>query len=139
MIIQLEEAKRTLLEKQEDVKELKSALKLDMLKAETEELEKKSVESDFWEREDSGAVLKRLKYLKDRVSAYEMLASKVEDTLVLTEMAIEEDDETVTEEVLQAVKEIEKKEADQRIEILLSGEYDVNNAIVTFHPGAGGT
>ncbi len=139
MIIQLDEAKRTLLQKEEDIKELKAALKLDELKAETEELEKQTLEADFWGKEDSGAILKRVKYLKDRVSAYESLASKIEDTLVLTEMAIEEDDESVTEEVLAAVAEIEEEESRQRIEILLSGEYDGNNAILTLHPGAGGT
>ncbi len=139
MIIQLDEAKRTLLLKQEDIEELKSALKLGELKAEIDELEKVSMEADFWGRDDSGAILKRLKYLKDRVSAYEALASKLEDTLVLVEMAIEEEDESVTDEVLAAVAEIEEEESKQRIEILLSGEYDANNAIVTFHPGAGGT
>ena len=139
MIIQLDEAKRTLLQKAEDIEELKAALKLDDLKAETEMLEKKTLEPDFWGSDDSGAILKRVKYLKDRVAAYEALASKLEDTLVLTEMAIEEEDESVTEEVLTAVAEIEEEEQKQRIEILLSGEYDSNNAIITLHPGAGGT
>ena len=139
MIIQLDEAKRTLLQKEEDIAELKAALKLDDLKAETAQLEKKTLEPDFWGSDDSGTILKRVKYLKDRVAAYEALASKLEDTLVLTEMAIEEEDESVTDEVLEAVAEIEAEEQKQRIEILLSGEYDANNAIVTFHPGAGGT
>ena len=139
MIIQLDEAKRTLLQKQEDIKELAAALKLDELKAETENLEKVTVEADFWGREDSGAILKRIKYLKERVGAYEALAGKLEDTLVLTEMGIEEEDESVTEDVLAAVSEIEAEEEKQRIEILLSGEYDGNNAILTLHPGAGGT
>ena len=139
MIIQLDEAKRTLLEKKEDIKELAAALKLEELKAEADELEKQTVEADFWGRDDSGAILKRIKYLKDRVTAYEELASKLEDTLILTEMGIEEEDESVTEDVLTAVSEIEEDEARQRIEILLSGEYDGNNAILTLHPGAGGT
>ncbi len=139
MIIQLDEAKRTLLAKREEIKELAQALKLDELRAETEELEKKTMDPDFWGSDDSGAVLKRVKYLKDRVAAYEALENKLEDTLTLTEMAIEEEDESVTEEVLAAVAEIDEEEARQRIEILLSGEYDANNAILTFHPGAGGT
>ena len=61
MIIQLDEAKRTLLEKREDIKELAAALKLDELKEETENLEKLTVEADFWGREDSGTILKRIK------------------------------------------------------------------------------
>lgn len=139
MIIQLDEAKRTLLEKREDIKELAAALKLDELKEETENLEKLTVEADFWGREDSGTILKRIKYLKERVGAYEELKEKLEDTLALTEMGIEAEDESVTEEVLAAVSEIEESEGRQRIEILLSGEYDGNNAILTLHPGAGGT
>ena len=67
MIIQLDEAKRTLLQKAEDIEELKAALKLDDLKAETEMLEKKTLEPDFWGSEDSGAILKRVKYLGGRV------------------------------------------------------------------------
>lgn len=139
MIVELEEAKRTLLEKEKDVEELKHALKLEDLKTETKELEEKTLAADFWGSDESGAILKRIKYLKDRVSAYEALKQKLEDTMVLIEMGIEEDDGSVTDEVLTAVKEIEDEEEKQRIDILLSGEYDSNNAILTFHPGAGGT
>ena len=78
MIIQLDEAKRTLLEKRENIKELAAALKLDELKEETENLEKLTVEADFWGREDSGAILKRIKYLKERVGAYEQLKEKLD-------------------------------------------------------------
>ena len=59
--------------------------------------------------------------------------------MVLTEMAIEEEDLSVTDEVLDSVKDIERRAEQMRIETLLSGEYDANNAIVSFHPGAGGT
>lgn len=140
MIVQLDEAKRTLLAKKGDIEELAAALKLDDLKKEIAELEEKTLAADFWNStESSGEILRRIKYLKDKVAAYDALASNLEDTLTLTEMAIEEEDESVTEEVLAAVSDIEKEEAKQRIEILLSGEYDANNAILTFHPGAGGT
>lgn len=140
MIVQLDEAKRTLLAKKGDIEELAAALKLDALKEEIAGLEEKTLAPDFWNSaEGSGEILRRIKYLKDKVAAYDALASNLEDTLTLTEMAIEEEDESVTEEVLSAVSDIEKEEAKQRIEILLSGEYDANNAILTFHPGAGGT
>ena len=140
MIVQLDEAKRTLLAKREDIEELASALKLDELKGEIAELEKQTMAENFWNSADeSGEILKRIKYLKDKVAAYEALVSRLEDTLVMVEMAIEEEDESVTEEILSEVESIEKEESKQRIEILLSGEYDANNAIITFHPGAGGT
>ena len=54
-------------------------------------------------------------------------------------MGIEENDESVIDEVLAEVRAIEAEEEKQRIEVLLSGEYDRNNAILSFHPGAGGT
>ena len=66
-------------------------------------------------------------------------SNKLEDTITLAELAIEENDESLVGEVEADVKAIEEEEEKQRIEILLSGEYDQNNAIVSFHPGAGGT
>ena len=63
----------------------------------------------------------------------------MEDAITLAELAIEENDESMVEEVLNEQKEILATEEKMRIEILLSGEYDRNNAIVSFHPGAGGT
>ena len=58
---------------------------------------------------------------------------------MMAELAIEENDEGLTDEILADVAAIEAEEERQRIEILLSGEYDKNNAIISFHPGAGGT
>ena len=58
---------------------------------------------------------------------------------VLEQLAIEEEDESFLEDILTAVEDIKAKEEKMRIEVLLSGEYDANNAILSFHPGAGGT
>jgi peptide chain release factor 2 len=54
-------------------------------------------------------------------------------------MAIEENDESYVEEVQSELDAIVAEEENRRIEVLLSGEYDKSNAIVSFHPGAGGT
>ena len=70
---------------------------------------------------------------------YEKLAHKLEDAITLAEMAIEENDESYTEEVQHELAEIQKTEERMRLELLLSGEYDDSNAILSFHPGAGGT
>ena len=140
MIIALEEAKHTLINFRENIIELGSALKIENLKVELEELEKKTLEADFWnDQTTSGKILRQVKQLKDKVEAYENLAAKLEDTITLAELAIEENDESLTDEVLSELEAIQTEEEKQRIEILLSGEYDKNNAIVSFHPGAGGT
>ena len=140
MIIQLEEAKRTLGTLEDAVKELGSALRIDDLRAELTELEARTSEADFWNDADNSAkVLQRVKTVKGKISKYDALCSRVDDAAVLCEMGIEENDESVVDEVLGEVKAIEAEEEKQRIEVLLSGEYDRNNAILSFHPGAGGT
>ena len=140
MIIALEEAKYELLEYREKLTELGSALRIDELKAKTEELEALTYSENLWsDQENSSKVLQNIKQLKDKISAYEKLVSKLEDAIALAEMAIEENDESCVEEVTAELAEIKKDEEKQRIELLLSGEYDKNNAIISFHPGAGGT
>ena len=58
---------------------------------------------------------------------------------MLCEMAIEAGDEDSVEEVISETDFIESEAERKRIEVLLSGQYDKNNAILSFHPGAGGT
>ncbi len=140
MILALEEAKYKLENFRKDISELASALRIDDLRKKAAELEESTSSPDFWgDQENSSKVLKEIKRLKGKINAYESLESKLEDTITLTELAIEENDESFVPEVEESVRDIEKEEEKQRIEVLLSGEYDSNNAIVSFHPGAGGT
>ena len=140
MIIQLEEAKYKLQGLRENIKELGSALQIEKMREKAAELEKETFEPDFWnDQEKSGKVLKKVKQLKDKIKKYEDLGAKLEDAITLTEIGIDENDETIVPEVENELSEILKEEEKQRIELLLSGEYDQNNAILSFHPGAGGT
>lgn len=140
MIIALEEAKYKLINFRSNVAELGSALQIDLLREKAAHLEETTSDAAFWnDQENSGKVLKQMKQIKDKIAEYESLCAKLEDTITLCELAIEENDESMTDEVLSEVKTIEAEEEKQRIEILLSGEYDANNAIISFHPGAGGT
>ncbi len=140
LIIQLEEAKYALQGMRPEIKELGDAIQIDKLREKAAELEKQTFEADFWnDQENSGKVLRQVKQLKDRIKSYESLSSRLEDAIVLAELGIDEGDESLIPEVENELAEIRKEEERQRIEILLSGEYDRNNAIVSFHPGAGGT
>ncbi len=140
MIIQLEEAKRTLQGLKGDVEELGSALKIDRLRDEAEELEQKTLMPNFWDdTENSGKILRELKRIKNTLEEYTALRQSLEDTLTLADMGIEENDESVTEEVTSEVEKIQAGVERMRLETLLSGEYDACNAIVSLHPGAGGT
>ena len=123
-----------------DIDDLGSALRIDELKVTVEELDKQTLDPDFWSNsEKSSTVLQKLKQTKDTIENYEALKSRLEDAITLAEMAIEENEEAYVEEVEGELRAITKEAESKRIEILLSGEYDKNNAIVSFHPGAGGT
>jgi peptide chain release factor 2 len=140
LIIALENAKYELLNFRENIKELHSSLKIDELRAEVEELEKATFDPEFWsDQENSTKVLQKIKQMKSKIENYDALEAKLEDTITLTEMAIEENDESLVDEILAEQATIIAEEEKQRIEVLLSGEYDKNNAIISFHPGAGGT
>ena len=140
LIIALENAKHELINFRDNIKELGNALRIDELKVEIEKLEATTFDPDFWSnQENSTKTLQKIKQMKDKVEKYEALSTKLEDTIMMSEMAIEENDESMTEEILEDQKAIIKEEEKQRIEVLLSGEYDKNNAIISFHPGAGGT
>ena len=123
-----------------DIDDLGSALRIDELRSTVEELDKQTLDPDFWSNsENSSSVLQKLKQTKDTIENYEALKSRLEDAITLAEMAIEENEEAYIEEVEGELRAITKEAENKRIEILLSGEYDKNNAIVSFHPGAGGT
>ena len=140
MIIALEEAKYKLIGMRADIDDLGSALRIDQLKATADELDKDTLREDFWsDQENSSKVLQKLKQTKDTIENYENLKNRLEDAIVLVEMAIEENEEAYIEEVESELAAIVKEAEAKRIEILLSGEYDKSNAIVSFHPGAGGT
>ena len=120
MIIRLEEAKYKLQGLEEDVKELGSALKIDKLRESAKALEEKTFEANFWDdQEKSGAILQELKRTKDKIEAYEKLCRRIEDSLTLAEMGIEENDESVCDEVDSEVKDLEKSIESMNIETLL--------------------
>ena len=140
MIIALEEAKYNLIKLREDVKELGSALRIEEKRETVATLEEQTLAPDFWNnQENSSKVLQTIKQTKDTIEGYDDLVNRLEDAIALAEMAIEENDESCVEEVEGELRDISTAIEKKRIEVLLSGEYDKNNAIVSFHPGAGGT
>ena len=140
MIIALEEAKYKLIAMRETLEELGSALRIEEQKAKAKELEELTFAPDFWnDAQNSTKILQAVKQTKDCIESYEDLVTRLEDAITLAEMAIEENDESSVEEVESELAFIVEKAEQKRLETLLSGEYDKNNAIISFHPGAGGT
>ena len=104
-----------------------------------DELELQMQETKFWEDvKKAEEVTKESKRLKDKLGRYNILVSRVSDIEVLFEIMDDEDTESADEIILE-VKEVEKEINEYKIQILLSGDYDKNNAILTLHVGVGGT
>ncbi len=140
MILALEESKRKLIELKDTLKELGNQLRIGEAEERAADLEKETTVAEFWnDAEKSSQKLREIKQLKDKVESYKMLCAKLEDAYTLCEMAIDDNDEGSVEEVVSETEFIETEAEKKRIEVLLSGPYDKNNAILSFHPGAGGT
>ncbi len=140
MILQLEEAKRDLGRLKTTLQELEVALKIDRLTEQIASLEAKTAEPDFWsDQRVSGKTLQTIKSFKDRIANFHDLQRRLEDVALLNDMAIEENDESQVEEILNEIHSIDEEAGRQRLSTLLTGEYDRSNALVSFHPGAGGT
>ena len=119
---------------------LRDALKLEAAEKEIEELEAASARDGFWnDVENSQKVQKRLKNLKDKVENYNRLCASWDDMMTMCEMAIEENDDSMLPELQAEFAGFTQKLESTRLSTLLTGEYDANNAILTFHAGAGGT
>ena len=95
---------------------------------------------DFWnDLERSQKVNQETKSLKRKLESYNRTKSRLEDTEVLIDLGQEMEDSSVVEEVQGNVEQLERDVEKMRLNALLKGPYDANNAIVSLHAGAGGT
>ena len=139
-MLEYEELRLKLTGCEPELLDLADALGLKALQEEVDRLETQSAQPNFWDDvENSHKVLQRISQAKNKIATYETLKSKYDDALTLIELADEEGDASLLDEVTQNVAEVMKEMEDLRLTTLLSGEYDANNAILTFHAGAGGT
>ncbi len=139
-MLQFEELKLRLEASRPDIDDYADALGLAQMRSQIQQLENRATEPGFWDDiENSQKVLKQTSDLKAKVEKYERLDTMYFDALTLIELADEEEDESLYDEALSEVEAVEKLLASARLETLLTGEYDKNNAILTFHAGSGGT
>ena len=102
-----------------------------------EALEKKTENPEFWNDQKSAqVVLKEQKLIKIKVDHFNELAEALDDIMVMLELAEEGE---LLEGFSESIRELDEKLDNFRTETLLSGEFDSNNAIISLHPGAGGT
>jgi len=122
------------------IKELKEVLDIENSLKELRELQMLTENPDFWNGlEESQKTLQKMRSLENKVSTFDKLSQNLEDIITLIQIAIEENDETMTDEIISEINSFKQEIESQTLATLLTGEYDGKNAIITFHAGAGGT
>lgn len=139
-MVQFDEQRLRLEGYRKDLEDLGDALGLDALRAEIAALEEQSAAPEFWnDMANSQKVLQTIRRDKNKIESFERLKSSFDDTMTLIELANEEEDLSLLEEVTADIDSFVTKLEEQRLATLLNGEYDARSAILTFHAGAGGT
>ena len=139
-MIDLEENKRTFNQLNSIISEISNALNIEVLKSNAESLEQKTLEEGFWnDAQSSNRVLQELKSIKSKIKKIEELIHLKHNIQDLIDFLMIETDEELGKELSSDLQTLEKKINKFQVELLLSGKFDKNNAIVTLHPGAGGT
>ena len=105
------------------------------------ELETETSKEEFWQKgpKETGKILAEIKQVKNKVNRYKRVEQETANLQELSELANLENDEEVAKDILKSTSHLEKEVEKLQLETLLSGQYDKNNAILTLHPGAGGT
>ena len=136
----LEDLKPTLNDLGEKLDQMRISLEIPAKEEKIAELEYKMSEPSFWD--DAAAAQKlnqELAALKGGVDTYKELMAKYEDAETLYEMGIEENDPSMEADIRAELNLIAEGLETLQLEVLLSGDYDANDAILTLHAGAGGT
>ena len=108
------------------------------LKDKLEKLEKETLKEDFWSNNNS-KILQEIKILKDNINSYDKIYNELQNCIEMNNLLFLEEDKEILQELLEDTKRISEDIENLEIKTLLSGKYDINNAIVSMHPGAGGT
>ncbi|MBW4846769.1 MULTISPECIES: peptide chain release factor 2 [Clostridia] len=139
-MVELDQYKYELSTFEKPLVEVRDSLDLDNKLKRIDELDKSMEEPGFWEDpEKSTKIVQLAKNLKDTVQTYKDLEQQYEDIGVMIEMGNEENDPSLVPEVEEMLNQFKAKLEDMRINTLLSGEYDNDNAILKLNAGAGGT
>lgn len=110
------------------------------LKGKLAELDKQTQQQSFWDdHENAQKVMKEKKSVENKIEEYENLATSIEDIEVMIELAEEMEDESMISEIQVAYKTAQEELETLRLATLLTGEYDANSAMMSFHGGSGGT
>jgi len=139
-MLEFEELRLKLESYKDELLALKEAIGYEQLKEQVEKLESQAAADGFWDDiENSQKVLQQTSRYKSKIQDYDRLCSLYEDAGVLILMGDEAEDLSLVDEAAEYINNFITDLSSQRLATLLTGEYDANSAILTFHAGAGGT
>ena len=119
---------------------LAQSLNLEGLKNELERLHAMQEAPGFWDDpEKSQKIVVKTKQAENKIERYENMVTAWDDLMTICEMAAEEDDDSMLDELKEGFANLASEMESCRLETLLTGKYDKNNAIMGFQAGAGGT
>ena len=136
----LEEVQKQINNYKKRILDIGTSLNISKLENELSNLEAETTKQDFWnDTDNSGKILAKITDLKRKTSLFRKIEDEINTISEMLELISNEDDSEIEVEITQSLKNIQKKVDDLEISTLLSDKYDENNAIITIHPGAGGT
>ena len=139
-MIEFEEYKGKLNDLKPKLEELRAAFLPQSVLDELERLHALAEAPGFWDDPArSQKAVMRTKALESKVEKFNAMTSSWDDLMTICEMALEENDDSMLDELTEGYKHLETAMEEARLETLLRGEYDGNNALVSFQAGAGGT
>ena len=140
MNIEFDVYKQKLNETRPVLEDLGKSLNLEGLRNELERLQAMQEAPGFWDNpEKSQKVVMKAKSCESKLDKYNKMLSSWEDLMTICEMAAEEDDDSMLDELKEGFQALSQDMESTRLGTLLTGNYDGNNALVSFHAGAGGT
>ena len=139
-MLELEENLRILNSLIEKLNSLSETLAISALEEESKKLEKQTLEDGFWNNlEEANKIFAKLKSIERKINSFKELEKELDNLIQMNTLLLEEFDEELSKELFLSTSKFIKKLDKLELETLLSGKYDANNAIITLHPGAGGT
>ncbi len=140
MNIEFDAYKQKLNEVRPALEALADSLNVEGLRNELERLRAMQEAPGFWDNpEKSQQVVVKTKTTENKIEKYEQMLASWDDLMTICEMAAEEDDDSMLDELKEGFQKLSEDMERCRLQTLLTGTYDSNNAMVSFQAGAGGT